>query len=97
VKGHFRERSPGHWAIVIELRDPATNKRRRKLHSFAGTTAAVPVNGLFGKTNPKYSAVFQSLDDSGHSEYSSRRPTFFVRPIKYPDFVRATSPPWHVS
>jgi integrase len=36
VKGHIRERSPGHWAIVIEIRDPATGKRRRKWHSFAG-------------------------------------------------------------
>jgi integrase len=37
MKGHIRERSPGHWAIVIEVRDPTTGKRRRKWHSFAGT------------------------------------------------------------
>jgi integrase len=37
MRGHIRERSPGHWAIVIELRDPATGKRRRKWHSYAGT------------------------------------------------------------
>ena len=37
MKGHIRERTPGHWAIVIDLRDPATGKRRRKWHSFAGT------------------------------------------------------------
>ncbi len=37
MKGHIRERAPGHWAIVIDLRDPATGKRRRKWHSFAGT------------------------------------------------------------
>ena len=37
MKGHIRERSPGHWAIVIDLRDPATGKRRRKWHKFAGT------------------------------------------------------------
>src|ERR1700728_4809016 len=37
MKGHIRQRSPGRWAIVIELRDPATGKRRRKWHSFAGT------------------------------------------------------------
>jgi hypothetical protein len=37
MKGHIRERSPGHWAIVIEMRHPATGKRRRKWHSFAGT------------------------------------------------------------
>jgi integrase len=37
MKGHIRERSAGHWAITIDLRDPATGKRRRKWHSFAGT------------------------------------------------------------
>ena len=37
MRGHIRERSPGHWAIVIELRDPSTGRRRRKWHSFAGT------------------------------------------------------------
>ena len=36
MKGHLRERSPGHWAIVIDTRDPATGKRRRKWHSFKG-------------------------------------------------------------
>lgn len=36
MKGHIRERSPGHWAIVIEQKDPATGKRRRKWHSFRG-------------------------------------------------------------
>ena len=39
MKGHIRERSPGHWAIVIELRDPATGKRRRKWHKFDGHQA----------------------------------------------------------
>jgi integrase len=37
MKGHLRERSPGHWAIVIDTRDPATGKRKRKWHSFNGT------------------------------------------------------------
>ena len=37
MKGHLRERSPGHWAIVIEMRDPETGRRIRKWHSFAGT------------------------------------------------------------
>jgi hypothetical protein len=37
MKGHIRERSPGHWAIVIDVRDPQTGKRRRRWHSFAGT------------------------------------------------------------
>ena len=37
MKGHIRERSPGHWAIIIDQRDPATGKRKRKWHSFEGT------------------------------------------------------------
>src|SRR6516225_9820309 len=37
MKGRIRERSPGHWAIVLEQRDPATGKRKRKWHSFKGT------------------------------------------------------------
>lgn len=37
MKGHIRERSPGHYAIIIDLRDPATGKRKRKWHSFKGT------------------------------------------------------------
>lgn len=37
MKGSLRERSPGHWAIIIDVPDPATGKRRRKWHSFKGT------------------------------------------------------------
>lgn len=37
MKGHIRERSPGHWAIVVETRDPETGRRKRKWHSFSGT------------------------------------------------------------
>jgi integrase len=37
MKGHIRERSPGHFAIILEMRDPATGVRRRKWHSFVGT------------------------------------------------------------
>jgi integrase len=37
MKGHLRERSPGHWAIILDARDPATGKRRRRWRSFAGS------------------------------------------------------------
>ena len=37
MRGHLRERSPGRWAIVIDVRDPTTGKRKRKWHSFFGT------------------------------------------------------------
>ncbi|MAU97254.1 MAG: site-specific integrase [Fulvimarina sp.] len=37
MKGSIRERSPGKWAIILDVPDPETGKRRRKWHSFAGT------------------------------------------------------------
>jgi hypothetical protein len=37
MKGHIRERSPGRWAIVIDVRDPQTGKRKRRWRSFKGT------------------------------------------------------------
>jgi integrase len=37
MKGHIRERSPGHWAIVIDARDPVTGERKRRWQSFTGT------------------------------------------------------------
>ena len=37
MKGHIRERSPGHWAIILDVQDAATGRRRRKWHSFKGT------------------------------------------------------------
>jgi hypothetical protein len=37
MRGHIRERSPGHWAIVMDVRDPTTGRRKRKWHSFKGT------------------------------------------------------------
>jgi integrase len=43
MKGHIRERSPGHWAIVIETRDPVTGKRKPRWHSFRGTKRAAQI------------------------------------------------------
>jgi integrase len=43
MKGHIRERSPGHWAIVIDVRDAATGKRKRRWHSFKGTKRATQI------------------------------------------------------
>jgi integrase len=37
MKGHIRERSPGHWAIILDQHDPATGKRKRKWISYRGT------------------------------------------------------------
>ena len=32
MKGHVRERGAGNWYAVLDVRDPATGKRRRKWH-----------------------------------------------------------------
>jgi integrase len=37
MRGSIRERSPGHWAIILDQRDPASGARKRKWHSFKGT------------------------------------------------------------
>src|SRR5215472_13885771 len=37
MKGHIRERSPGHWAIILDAKDPITGERKRRWHSFKGT------------------------------------------------------------
>jgi len=43
MKGHIRERSPGCWAIVLDVRDPETGKRKRRWHSFRGTKRAAQI------------------------------------------------------
>jgi hypothetical protein len=35
MKGHIRRRSASTRAMILDLRDPETGKRRRKRHSFA--------------------------------------------------------------
>jgi integrase len=40
MRGHLKERSPGHWAIVIDVPDPQTGARRRKWHAFRGNKRA---------------------------------------------------------
>ena len=37
MKGHLRERSPGHWAIILDAKDAVTGERKRRWHSFKGT------------------------------------------------------------
>jgi integrase len=43
MKGHLVERSPGHWAIVLDQPDPSSGKRKRKWHSFKGTKRAAQI------------------------------------------------------
>jgi integrase len=53
MKGHLKERSPGHWAIILDIPDPQSGKRRRKWHSFKGTKrqAQVECARLISETN----------------------------------------------
>src|SRR5215475_14116124 len=37
MKGHIREWSPGHYAIILDAHDLQTGKRKRRWHSFEGT------------------------------------------------------------
>lgn len=36
MRGSIKERSPGHWAIILDVKD-ATGKRKRKWHAFKGS------------------------------------------------------------
>lgn len=35
MRGHIRERSPGHWAIILDITKDGA--RKRKWHAFKGT------------------------------------------------------------
>jgi hypothetical protein len=45
MKGHIRERAPGRWAIVLDLRAPETDERKRKWHTFRGSRPAAENDG----------------------------------------------------
>ena len=61
MKGHIRERSPGHWAIVIDIRDPETGRRKRKWHTFEGTKRAAQT---------ECSRLITAVDGGGYAEPS---------------------------
>jgi integrase len=70
MRGHIRERSPGHWAIILDARDPEAGKRKRKWHSFRGTKREAQVEcskliaAISGGTyvDPSRQTVAQFLD-----------------------------------
>jgi integrase len=37
MRGHIKQRYPGSWAIVLDVKDPATGKRRRRWSTHRGT------------------------------------------------------------
>lgn len=71
MKGHIRERSPGKWAIVLDVPDPETGKRRRKWHSFHGTKrqAQVECARLVSELN---GGVYIEPDKTTVSEFLKR-------------------------
>jgi hypothetical protein len=83
MRGSIRERSPGHFAIILEQRDAATGKRKRKWHSFAGTKRQAQVEcarlisamkgGTYTEPNKVTMAVFlDSWLDYAKSQVSPR-------------------------
>jgi hypothetical protein len=70
MKGHIRERSPGHWAIVIDVRDPQTGQRKRKWHSFVGTKRQAQV---------KKAELIAALSQGSYVERSKMTVVEFVR------------------
>lgn len=87
MKGHIRERSPGKWAIVLDVPDPETGARRRKWHSFSGTKrqaqeeCARLVTALKhgGYTEPSKTTLAQFLDRWIEHEASSVSPKTLER------------------
>jgi integrase len=70
MKGHLRERSPGHWAIILDVRDPATGKRKRRWHSFTGTKRQAQV---------KKAELIAALSQGSYVERSKVTVADFVR------------------
>src|SRR5215510_3915750 len=70
MKGHIRERSPGHWAIVIDVRDPQSGQRKRRWHSFRGTKREAQV---------KKAELITALSQGSYIERSKTTVADFVR------------------
>src|SRR5262245_16259647 len=70
MRGHIRERSPGRWAIVIDIRDSTTGKRKRKWHSFKGTKREAQV---------KKAELIAALSRGDYVERSKTTVADFVR------------------
>jgi integrase len=71
MKGHIRERGKGNWYAVIDTRDPATGKRKRKWHSLEATgkrEAQIECAGLISSIDagtylePDKTTIAQFLD-----------------------------------
>jgi hypothetical protein len=65
MKGHLKERSPGHWAIILDIRDPQTGKRRRKWHSFTGSKKEARI---------ECSRLITEIDAGAHTSSTTKNP-----------------------
>lgn len=75
MKGCIKERSPGHYAIILDQRDPATGKRKRKWHSFKGTKRAAQL---------ECARLISEMTDGGYVEPSKLTlAQFFDRWLKH--------------
>jgi integrase len=61
MKGSIRERSPGHFAIILDAADPKTGKRKRRWHSFKGTKREAQI---------ECSRLITGMKDGGYVEPS---------------------------
>jgi integrase len=61
MKGSIRERSPGHFAIILDAADPKTGKRKRRWHSFKGTKRQAQI---------ECSRLITGMKDGGYVEPS---------------------------
>jgi hypothetical protein len=65
MKGHIRERGAGHWYAVLDERDPATGKRKRKWHKLDATTKRKAQDAsadlISGKKNGTYVAPDKTM------------------------------------
>jgi integrase len=68
--GGLKERSPGHWAIILSVRDPATGKRKRHWHSFRGTGKEAKAERI---------RLLAKLEDGTHVEPTRATVADFVR------------------
>ena len=50
MKGHIRERSPGHWAIILDVRGSADRRAQTPLAGLRGTKRQAPIGARRGAT-----------------------------------------------
>ena len=105
MKGSIKERSPGHWAIILEQREAATGKRKRKWHSFKGTKRQAQIEcarlisemkgGTYLPTPVAYQGALYALSETGIlARLDAKDGTITYRSRLDTDAGSFTSSPW---